>query len=89
VNLLHAERPLTKWTADHPSVKSYKSNSPIKAGVVKREAAEWREVVIGIETNAVEKEEAALLKETADSEIGVELAQEDPASIAVNQVICK
>ena len=90
MNPIHAERPLTKWTADHPSERSYRSSSPIKTGVVKeieKEAAEWvREAVIGIETT----EEAALLAVTGtDSEIGVELAQEVSASIVENQVTCK
>lgn len=90
MNPTHAERLLTKWTADHPSVRSYKSSSPIKTGVTEKVVAEWREVIIGIENVEVMIEEAALLKGT-DSEIGVELAAKwfYTASIADNQVTCK
>ena len=77
VNLHLAEMPLTKWTEDRHLVRSFWFSMPITG--MKIEAVD---IVIGT------IEEAALPIET-DSEIGVELAQEDPASIAVNQVTCK
>ena len=67
-----AEMPLTKWTAANRSERSFRFSMLITG--TKTEAGD----------SVIETIEEAALPIETDSEIGVELAQEDPASIAVN-----